>query len=1163
MNKFFATLLALILAGACLWLWFSLDRGRSRGDRGPGSGGGQASPSRPAEVVAEPALVPAPEEVAAVPPAAAPPPDRGLAVVEDADERRALADGERVLAGRVLLPPGAPADPSLRVIGLQKDLSRREVQGDDGVLGKLAKGEKHDAVLGVTAVEADGRFELRLPREHDPVWLAVDGRFLFSPDCIPVRGAAPVPEAPVELVTELGACITGIVRPPAVDSDPVDLTGLEIALEIDSQRFSMSAVEATEVFDRSAPVDGDGRFELRALDAVHPYELGVESDSFADWTRDDLELDSGRVLEIEVQLLSGATVRGRVVDPQGQGAAGAKVQAFRTLVWSFPDDEQAEVETAADGTFSLEHVASGTAVVRAERDGFLESPLEKLELRDREVREGLTLMLEAGDSVAGKVRFEDGATAAGAEVEVGFDPAAMMGMGAMNASRGARGKATSAEDGGFEVRGLGRGPFVVKASLARKPEGLEQTWRAERSGVQPGTPDLELVLAPPCTLLGRVTDRAGQPIRKFRVQASVKSEVFFMPGESRREDFEDEQGAFAIADLTPGTWKVSVTAEGFAPGPPVEVVLPRAEPEPLVLVLDVAAGVAGTVLDPEGDPVSGAKVTVQVESSSSMERLIGRLELPETRSDERGAFLLSGLAPGTHSIYAVHAEHAASEVVPAEVDAGEVSTGLVLRLRDGAVITGEVYDARGERASGVQVVIQEPTLFSVTNLRTDAQGLFRAEHLQPGSYTVTAILSLPQDRGVDASDADSTAAFLEGMKFTMVQLEDGEEEHVVLGAPPKDPVVVKGRVTHGSGPVSEGLVSFVGEGAKGLAAFKMGSLDDEGLYEVRLDAPGRYLVQVQITGGSGPFHQHNVEFNETIPEEKEHRLDLTLPLGGISGLVRGPDRDPLGGARVTLSVDGGIETGTFMGGQYSETTTDDAGRYSFEYLRPGSYTVAAGGVLFGGAFGGGGNGGRVVRSGVHVAEGEEESGVDFELDEPGDIAGTVVDQAGMPVSGAAIFVRDTGGRLLERFSMISSGADGRFAYTGVAPGEYLVSARSGSLASTESSPVRVREGASASVQLVLLPGTELLVEILGDSDEPLRAQLSVVDPQGREMNGMIGWGEITASFTEGFSYDVQRIGPLPPGTYQVSAVLPDGRKVARPVVLDGQPERKLKLRFSN
>lgn len=175
--------------------------------------------------------------------------------------------------------------------------------------------------------------------------------------------------------------------------------------------------------------------------------------------------------------------------------------------------------------------------------------------------------------------------------------------------------------------------------------------------------------------------------------------------------------------------------------------------------------------------------------------------------------------------------------------------------------------------------------------------------------------------------------------------------------------------------------------------------------------------------------------------------------------------------------------------------------------------------------------------------------------------GLVRDATGRPIAGAAIFVRDGEGRLVDRFSMIVSGPDGSFRYSGVAPGEYTVSARMEGLASIEDAWVRVRAAEAAHVELSLGPGTMLIVQVVDRGGRDVEARISVRDGDGREMQGMIAYTEIMSSLGERFRHDEQRVGPLAPGSYEVVAEAPDGRRAKKPVTLDGRPERKLKLRL--
>ncbi len=1148
MNKPTLTLLASALAlFAVLALWLLLDDS----ERAPRSEAGIAVASESVRTEAE--LAPASAELrpAITPPPAAP-------EVPQAERREAVQDGAgRRIAGRVLLPSAAPADETLRVLALRENLPPRRVYGSGGVLADLAQGKNEPAVLGTAAVRPDGGFELALATE-DEVWLVLDGRFLASARPERVR----VETARVELAAELGGCLAGRITLPDGRPDAQTFEDLEVELGPDERNFSMASLGSEPLFGRAAVLDAEGRFELRALPAGASHALAVRAKSLADAKVAGLQFEPGRVRELTLALVVGATLRGVVRDEQGTPLAGAEVTAAESAMWGFPGQELAQAESDASGVFALEHVAPGKCLLLAKKDGYLESEAEKLELTDALSRDGLALVLSSGAAIRGRVRLPDGSPAASASVEVSFDPEALTGMGALNAARGAKGSSTAGADGRFEVTGLGKGPFQVSASLTREgADGVKDTWSAKAGSVKPGTADLELTLAAPSALTGRVQDLAGVPVPKFVVRATQASGVYFMPGESRQATGDDPEGDFVLRGLEAGKWKLEASADGFGPMTPLELSLPRAEAEPLVLVLAPAATVAGRVVDPSGAAVGGARVALQTDVAQRLQRMRSAARAPETQSEADGTFLLTGLAAGTSLVVAQHEGFAGSEPLAVEASAEAPARDVLLRLRRGALVTGEVYGRDAKLVAGAQIVAQEPGSMNVEMKRTDAAGRFRFEHLTPGAWTITAMLE-GGAVDTDGSAAEASASFMENLRIAMVTLEDGEEEHVVLGAPPKNPVRVRGTVRHGDRPVGEGLVSFVGEGSKGLEAFKMAALGADGRFQAELGAPGRYLVTVQVTAGGGALQQNSVEFSELVPEVEEHVLDFQLPLGSLRGAVRVPGGVSPAGTRVTLAAEGGIESGTLMGGQYAEATTDGDGRYSFDYLRPGSYAVAAGGALFGGAFGGQSQAGRLVRSGLRVEEGRTLEGVDFTLEEPGDIGGRVVDSAGAPVKDVALFVRDAHGRLLDRFSMITSGADGGFTYTGVAPGEYVVSARGKGMASAESAPVRVEKGARATVELVLYPGTKLVLEVVDDEGAPLKARVSVVDERGRELQGMLGWAEMMSSFGEGgFDGSKQTVGPLSPGAYTVTALAADGRKASKPVTLDGQPERRLKLRL--
>ncbi|MBI5365057.1 MAG: carboxypeptidase regulatory-like domain-containing protein, partial [Planctomycetes bacterium] len=400
------------------------------------------------------------------------------------------------------------------------------------------------------------------------------------------------------------------------------------------------------------------------------------------------------------------------------------------------------------------------------------------------------------------------------------------------------------------------------------------------------------------------------------------------------------------------------------------------------------------------------------------------------------------------------------------------------------------------------------------------------------------------------------------MKMGSADLVDGETTHLVLGAPPKDPVAVRGRVTHAGEPYTGAMVSYVriGAGAAGNR-FKSATTNARGEYALQLGEPGEYDVSVQRFQGGGN-QQNVVEFARSVPSGKEAVIDLELPTGRISGRVVDDEKQPIAGARVTLTSEGAGEPGTLWGGHYNETATNGEGLFDIQALRPGRYTLFAGGMTLGGAFGDDSVHGREAITGVQVAEGEWRKDVDFRLKRPGTIDVVVVDDGGKPASGASIFVRTRAGELVDRFSLSASGPDGACKYGGLAPGRYTVSAREGVRASVEGGEVEVRSGEHTPARVVLSTGTYIVVSVVDAEQKPLTASLSVRDEAGREVGSMLSLADLMQLFAQGGApTDERRLGPFPAGKYRVTATLADGRSLVKPVSLSGQTERKLNLRF--
>jgi len=1063
---------------------------------------------------------------------------------------------------QLIMPPGTPLEEKAQVLALSSAGDHEDVYGEDGPVRQLDGVEnplKIDGVLGAASVNPDGSGRIGLGPDTDEVWLAVSGLYVYSLDLTHVDLGAL--SGPVELRPILGARISGRLL-PAAGQPAIDLTQVEVELGWSINAALQLGTAGAADLDLTMASDADGRFEFRSVPVGKPQTISTsDSSPVARVFHEDLKPSAGDHLQVELEVGWGATIRGRVVDEQGNPIAEVEVAAVGRELLGNPTEELRDSESDADGKFELAAITPGKVWLRLKHDEYQLLLTSAFELADREIRNHEDLTLTEGLAVSGKVLFPDGSAAVEARVQVQPDLSENLAGSPVDPHSyiGARNDSTTDEAGAFRIKGLGPGPWIVTAEIELDdPDGTRTvgTWNGNQSLVRAPADAVDVNLEAPITVNGIVLDGQQLPITKFSIRGERAGSQWYMPpSDTREETFTSEDGRFALTGLRSGDWSFTSSGAEYARSAEVPLALPSDEELTFTLLRPVR--LTGSVVDPEGQPVAGAEVSKELEGTEVIEAMQGRGDWPVASSDDTGNFALEGLLPGAGSVLAKKSGFAPSAAIAYELAEGEEKADIVLTLRRGGAISGEVYNAGGERSANCLIILQMPTLAERRFTNTDADGEFLERGLTPGTWQVQAfpgIASLQSESG----EALDQATLLAALKMTAVELEDEAEEHVVLGAPPEDPVRVHGLVTLDREPIESSIISFVPAGGGGLEMLKIEPIGDDGRYSLQLDEPGEYLVTIQTTGTPG--RQNSIEFRRRIPKGEAFELHFELPLGRVSGRVVGPDGDPVAGARMTITLQGGMVFGTVFGGQYTEAATDADGEYEIAYLRPGSYSVGAGGSPLGGFLGTTGELGRQIRT-IDVEENEWIRGVDFELVEPGSLHGTVRDSSGGLVAHAAIFVRNEDGHLLEKFSLSETNASGSFEYSGLAPGDYTVAARSSTLASARGIPVTVRSGESTETTIAVGPGTMLLVTLTDKTGSDIPSRVSVMDSKDREMNGMLGLAKIMERYSGGLNNTVQQVGPLPPGSYKVRAVAEDGRSTVRPVNLTGQAERKVKLRL--
>ncbi len=1156
MSKKRSGLVCIALLAALLVLWVAKRQSTDSSGMGPSDPGIHAPGLQRGE----------PSEVAtATLKAEAPMDSTGLA----SESRIPVVLGEfrledaRWIEGLVRLPEGLPKDEEVHVLAMDE-------RGDAGALGLGREPrEKAPRSLSRARVEASGAFRVPVPPDATSVHLSVRGHYLYSARSteVPTQTTEAVLLEPV-----LGAWIVGRLQEPERDGADLDFEArLSIHPEGLSNMFDGSAWARRVVRGRA------GQFEFEGVAVEEPLRVVAISDELAAATSDRIQLSPGQRLTIELASAPGGIVRGVVLDAQGEPFPAVDVFALddANFLAGRTGRRVRETLTDATGRFELRGVAAGAMSIRAEFPQHLIAST-RVEILPGETVEGVELVLTRGRGILGKVVGPDGLGRAGAEVTATFDVGQLGGMEGLSAIRGNFQRYVSDADGGFLLSGLGRGPFTVHATWVEdqpaeqdvkpgeaKPRAAgftERAFSARADRVAPDGEELELKLSAPLALAGLVLLPGAQPAQAFQVQASRSGEslVAEFGKEVIHRDFESVDGSFQLWGLRPGSWTVLAHAPGCAPSDEITVSLPQTENAlPVQFNLRAEARVSGRVLTPDGQPAVGAQVELASNSLQKLSKVYHSLGEERALTDANGAFDLGGLSAGNVALVARAQGWAESQAVEVELLDGLPSEDIVLRLRKGATLTGEAYNARGTPAVGDAIVAQIPGSIDMIQTSTDAHGKFRFEDVYPGKWQVVALPHEDHIAEVLAEDGGGVGRLIAGVRMRIVELAEGAEAHVILGEPLPDPVRVSGRVTLDNLGVPGVVVSFVGTVAQ-AGSVRFESADADGRYEILLPAGGSYLMLVQRMGPV--MAETSLEFRVEVPDRPEHEIDVEIPLGQLSGRVEGPGGEALAGVRVTL-VGAKNNSQTFWGGHFTETETDGTGKYTVDWLRPGSYRVTAGGVRYGGMFGSPSPWGKGAGVLVEIRASEQVGDVDFRLQAGGSLVGIARDSYGEPVPGAAIYAYDSTGQPVERLTFVSTDNSGAYKFDGLAPGEYTLLARSEFMAGERSEVLFVQGQKATKHDLVLELGTLLEVEVHDTEGNPVEANVRVVDEDGFEVSGAISFGQLVSAMQGGSAKTLRQIGPLAAGRYVVSASLPGVGSAQRKKTLRGGESQRLVLRL--
>lgn len=459
---------------------------------------------------------------------------------------------------------------------------------------------------------------------------------------------------------------------------------------------------------------------------------------------------------------------------------------------------------------------------------------------------------------------------------------------------------TTAENGTYVIEGLLPAQYAVSASgKTLRPEQYHPPGKPKvrtfpvKAGERVTGIDLAL-RAGGVEITGTVSDLTGGPIAKARVVSDDPMVVTET----------DDRGAFSLW-VSKGRHAVEASADGYADDRSYLFAPGRIE-----ILLTPESSLAGTVVDAtSGAPVEGARVTLGDWS-----------EAESTFSDREGKFRIPRISPGRQTVVARTDRGYGRSEGSTLVGLGQHVDGLIVKLYPAARIEARIFISGEPKTlcEHPRASLHDAAAQRWIELRKEPDGLLWADGVLPGNYKP----ELGCDGYQTREKYDAIAVGADDIKDLEWLVDRG--------------AVLRGTVRTKSGEAVE-EADIWARTTGGAARAKTGWGSDEsardGTYELTGLRAGSYAIEVSSTRGVAPKEGFKAEVAEGATVTKDLVLD---DVGTLTGTVIDANGAPVPNIDVaTRLLTGGRAN---WGGDHS---TDDAGVFTIEGMRPGDYRVLA------------------------------------------------------------------------------------------------------------------------------------------------------------------------------------------------------------------------------
>jgi hypothetical protein len=504
----------------------------------------------------------------------------------------------------------------------------------------VEEGVETEEVVIEVGVGASVLFRVTSAADGQPV----KGAAVFREESRSGRRAVNYDNVDVAAVTgEDGTCTVehlGPLRGRVVSkADQLPVQGATVSQRKGDQRMwsGPSQDEASQ-----AETDEAGAFALEHL-APGRYVLTIEHLDYAP-AEQKVRLREGSNKELLIELGSGGRIVGTVTTADGSPVAGAQIYV-RGGMMSMPE----AVLTDAQGNYEIAGVPPGsyTVMLMPQGMGGGGSAGGSVEIKQAAVREGAE---ERVDFVLGGGAAVFGTVTRNGQPVVGAQTIAMLKGTTFITMTGSVGSATTGKQGEYRIEDLAPGVYQLWIMLEEE-NGSKRIVRE----VEIGTQDVQfdIALGGGGAVSGMVFDSTGSPVEAADIALrpavgaqdpleAVNAMVTSM-GDAAKTD---TLGAFQLTDLSPGSYHVLVSKQGYATQ---------------VVPLEYAGGYVSGVrvqLQPELAITARAKTTDGSIPSEMMVMIAdeqGRMiKMDQVSIDvDSGEFQIGGLGPGRFRITAL------------------------------------------------------------------------------------------------------------------------------------------------------------------------------------------------------------------------------------------------------------------------------------------------------------------------------------------------------------------------------------------------------------------------------------------------------------------------------------------------------------------------------